>query len=182
MQQKDAVQLVTARFGHASAVHGGKLFISGGLDSNQQLSSVEVLDLSVGRMEMRAQSMQRGRAFHTLVEVNGELYAVGGDLLLQSGMSIEKMSNETGAWQLIVDDYEGGGHRIGCATVAVGSNIFVFGGCNVFRTIHNRTWDALDVSTMQWASAIIPEESRRLPRDIFVMGQAVLLPPLYELD
>jgi hypothetical protein len=117
------------------------------------------------------------------VEVNdGELYAVGGDWTLQAWMSIEKMSNETGAWQLIVDDYEGGGYRIGCSTVAVGSKIFVFGGGNINFTIHNRTWDALDVSTMQWASATIPEESRRLPRDVFFSGQAVVLPPLYELN
>ena len=94
---------------------------------------------------------------------------------------MEKAGKPTGYYrynaqiELIVDDYEGGGHRFYCATVAVGSKIFVFGGGSTDGTISNRTWDALDVSTMEWASATIPEESRRLPRDVFYGGQAVLL-------
>ena len=185
VQQEDAKQLITARRLHASAVHDNKLWISGGADvNNHALRSVEVLDLAVGRMEMRAQSMQRERAYHSLVKVNGELYAVGGDCTLRAegGMSIEKMSNKTGAWQVIVDECQGGGPRFYCAVVAVDSKIFVFGGCNADDTIFNRTWDAFDVSTQQWASATIPKKSRKLPRKQFYFGQAVVLPPLIEMS
>ena len=48
-------------------------------------------------------------------------------LKAEGGMSIEKRSNKTGAWQAIVDEYQGGGHRFCCAVVAVDSKIFVFG-------------------------------------------------------
>ena len=185
VQQEDAKQLITARKLHASAVHDNKLWISGGGDVNRHaLRSVEVLDLAVGRMEMRAQSMQRERGGHSLVKVNGELYAGGGDftLIAEGGMSIEKMSNKTGAWQVIVDEYQGGGPRFECAVVAVDSKIFVFGGRNIERTIFNRTWDAFDVSTQQWASATIPKKSRKLPRKQFSGGQAVVLPPLIAMS
>ena len=90
------------------------------------------------------------------------------------------MNSETGAWQVVVDDYEGGGHRFDCATVAVGSKIFVFGGLD--NRGPNRTWDSFDVLTTHWASATIPEESRRLPLDELASGRAVLLPPLCKLD
>ena len=163
-------------------MHDKKLWIAGGIDANDLfLSSVAVLDLAVGRMEMKAQSMQRRRAVFSLVEVNGELYAVGGDFGAEGSMSIEKKSNETGEWEVIVGDYEGGGPRFWCASVAVGSKIFVFGGRNLDRTINNDTWDAFDVLTGQWASATIPEESRKMPRDQFTYGRAVFLPALHKL-
>ena len=182
VQQVDAKQLITARYGHASAVHDNKLWIAGGrVTDGDWLSSVEVLDLTVGRMEMKAQSMQMERVNFSLVEVNGELYAVGGDPVAEGNMSIEKKSNETGEWEVIVDEYDGG-HRWNCAVVAVGSKIFVIGGVNINNDKANRTWDAYDVLTGQWASATLSKKARRVPRKKIGGGQAVLLPALMELN
>jgi hypothetical protein len=183
---------------HASCLHDNKLWVAGGFDKAfHALSSVEVLDLSVSnKMEKREQSMVRERAEFSLVECCGELYAVGGDWSAAK-MSIEKLEEQTGAWQLVCEYDGGGGSRFFCACAASGSRIYVFGGSNASQLIgeggfsgehiqpplplndtaatsNNLTWDSFDIKTGEWASKTLDANIRRLPRGI-VGGRAVAI-------
>ena len=141
------------------------------------LSSVEVFDPlfggGVGRWES-APDMTRARGgcdFYLLV-VNNELYAVGGDENATEVRSIEKMDRLTRVWQVIT---ELNVDRTGSAVVSMGSKIVLLGGGDE-GSEERSTWDAFDVISRQWASSTLSAATRRLPRNYFYLGCAVVVP------
>ena len=126
--------LIQTRKSHAMAVLNNRLWIAGGMDDfDQIMSTVEVFDPEVGSMVLTHNRMTRRRFHFSLVVVDNELYAVGGDwtLVLDGGLSIEKMENGIdGEWK-VVTEYGGGGPRFESCAVAVGHKIFVLGGASL---------------------------------------------------
>ena len=115
--------------------------------------------------------MVKKRSYLNLLEVEGELYAVGGDHS-SSSVSIEKFDKGLGVWRVVAELDE---DRYCCRSAAVGSKIYVFGG---YEGDHNSTWNAFDVGTGQWASASTPASKRKLSsRGGFSNGQAMTVPP-----
>ena len=73
--------LPTARRGHASASHGGMLYVTGGYDSVNRLTEVQaapiLADGTLGSFSATS-SFSTAREGHTTLVYNGHLYVVGG--------------------------------------------------------------------------------------------------------
>ena len=111
-------QMIVARWGHASAVFRGAVWVAGGLDSgNNLLKDVEYLDGKTRKWVVAA-SMNRGRFGVHLLLVHDELFAVGGDNECL-GVSIERLDAATNKW-VFVCEYEGGGARYVCRSRDLG--------------------------------------------------------------
>jgi hypothetical protein len=166
-------RLNTARYDTSCAVYQGKLYICGGYDGNYKLSSVEVFDPAIGTWQ-NAGKMTNARTYFSLFVFDDELYAVGGDGY-DDNITIEKLSKQTGEWELVTDLEE---NRWGCASALVGSKIFLFGGYNGEII---STFDIFDLITKKWASKTIggkyyEASKRQMPR-IFSDGNAVVITP-----
>ena len=71
-------KLNTPRSSHASIVFEGRIWVAGGFHNNYYaLSSVEVYNAATKKWEV-APNMVKKRSYFNLLEVEGELYAVGG--------------------------------------------------------------------------------------------------------
>ena len=62
------------------------------------------------------------------------------------------------------------------AVVSMGSKIVLLGGNCVEGSEERSTWDAFDVISRQWASSTLSAATRRLPRNDFCVGCAVVVP------
>ena len=58
----------------------------------------------------------------------------------------------------------------------MGSKIVLLGGSHIEGSEERSTWDAFDVISRQWASSTLSAATRRLPRDDFLFGCAVVVP------
>ena len=113
---------------------------------------MEVYDAATKKWEW-APNMVKGRSSFNLLEVMGNLYAVGGEY---GSVSIEKFDKGLGVWQVVAKLDE---KRYGCSSAALGSKIYVIG---AYSADHKSTWNAFDVGTGQWASASTPVSKCKL--------------------
>jgi hypothetical protein len=89
------------------------------------------------------------------VDVNGSLYAVGGDVDDQDKeitRTIEKYDDADGCWKMVTTFKDS---RRGFSCCVKGDRIYVFGGSyQGCSELYNDTWDAFDTAYDQWVSDI----------------------------
>ena len=83
------------------------------------------------------------------------------------------MDRLTRVWQVIT---ELNVNRSSSAVVSMGSKIVLLGGNRDEGSEERSTWDAFDVISRQWASSTLSAATRRLPRNDFYGGCAVVVP------
>lgn len=148
------ISLLRGRSHHGSAVYRGGLWVAGGLITGRLVASntVEVIDLSTSQ-SYEASSMLRHRFSPKLLVVDGDLFAVGGDVegSSLSVCSIEKFDPLKGQW-VFVTFFPQPRRRVRCAVAAYQHRIFVFGGSDGASILSS--WDFYDVKGRFWASQI----------------------------
>eukprot|EP00283_Hemiselmis_rufescens_P016956 CAMPEP_0173465768 /NCGR_PEP_ID=MMETSP1357-20121228/72198_1 /TAXON_ID=77926 /ORGANISM="Hemiselmis rufescens, Strain PCC563" /LENGTH=392 /DNA_ID=CAMNT_0014433767 /DNA_START=280 /DNA_END=1455 /DNA_ORIENTATION=+ len=65
------------RAGHSACFHGERIFLAGGSDGSKTLKTVETFDPREGRWRQTV-SLKKARTGHSLVSLNGRLFAIGG--------------------------------------------------------------------------------------------------------
>lgn len=124
-----------ARDGFASLSFGGKLYIFGG----SKLNSAEVYNPSTNLWTLLP-SMKKARVGCGCAVIDGKIYVVGGlDEHDKSLNCVEVFDVKTSKWKVLGKRMKGG--RSGCAALAVGKELFVFGGsgkgiAEVYHTDH----------------------------------------------
>lgn len=98
LRSSQTLSLGTSRYGHSSVVFDGHIWVAGGIDGAEKLSSVEILPLEGDLITVDyagdACMMVHPRSSFKLVVVNDDLFAVGGD----EGCTIEKFDRVAGEW------------------------------------------------------------------------------------
>lgn len=121
--------------------------------------------------------MTRHRVFGNLMVVNGQLYAVGGDVDdrgEQLTRTIEKFNDQKQLWEHVASFKD---ERRGFSTCCVGHKIYVFGGSfnqDDRNETYNDTWDVFNTETCSWESSEISSYNRMPIIDDW--GQATTMP------
>jgi hypothetical protein len=161
----------------AAVTYEGRLFVCGGWNGMNALSSVRSFNPATGTWKNEG-NMTKARYGLSLFVFEEELYAVGGDELDEK-TSIEKRNKDTKRWELVTNC---GVDRYGCAAVLVGSKVYLLGGSHFENGAeHVSTFDFVDLRIKKWASkdkgnAFFDETKRQLPRKV-VWSKAVLITP-----
>lgn len=146
--------LSKGRSHHGSAIFCDLLWVAGGFMTGRMGVSnlVETVDLRTGQIR-EAPSMLRHRYYPKLLTVNGQLYAVGGDVegTSLSVCSIEKYDMGRNQW-VFVTFFPQPRRRLRCAIASYEQRIFVFGGSDGVNDLSS--WDFFDVGAKYWASQI----------------------------
>jgi hypothetical protein len=146
---KQNKQLNTPRQFSAAITFDNKVFVCGGKGFDQKaIKSVEVFDPSNGtgawQIEDEDHQMTKGRWNFSLFVFNNELYAVGGDDDGEN-TTIEKRDKVTMEWKIVTNHEKSRQH---CASVLVGSKIFLLGGEG-----NELTFDFFDLESKVWQSS-----------------------------
>lgn len=169
--------LLVPRFRHAAHItKSGRIWVAGGIvragsgaDEEEMFTrTTEYLDLDSNGVPGKwtaGPPMVKKRAIDVnLMEVDGVLYAVGGDLMAASYEctgeppigTIEKLDAATNKWTLVSELPE---RRRGMCKAAADSKIYCFGGRCFNKDLS--TWDAFDLKTGTWLSS--DQTERNMP-------------------
>jgi hypothetical protein len=176
-------RLNTARSRAAAIIFEGKIFVCGGWGTEGLLDSVEVFDPTTGIWQIEG-NMTKGRCKFSLFVYKNVLYAVGGDRY-RIPTTIEKR-NKNGRWQHVAGSeqrqYDHGYEcsRYGCASMLIGSKIFLFGGQS-----RRSTFDYFDLDTKKWASKDVgckysDKINRQLPHQVFHCKAVLITPHVFK--
>lgn len=168
--------LIQGRSHHGVAQYRGGIWVAGGLVTGQftATNSVEVL---IGTNFVLGPPMLRKRLQPTLLVIDGELYAVGGDMegTSQSVCSIERFDEVKETW-MFVTFFPEPRRRTKCSVSSCEQRIYVFGGSDGSTLL--TSWDYYDIRGKFWASQmqqnllendtraliLTPEEEKRLKK------------------
>jgi N-acetylneuraminic acid mutarotase len=104
----------TARGGPAAAAIDGKLYVMGGHDGQNWLSSVELYDASTNAWEAVA-PMSTARGAPAAAAIDGKLYVMGGSDGQNQLSSVERYDPVTNEWAAITSMALGAVTRSECA-------------------------------------------------------------------
>jgi len=153
-----------------AATYQNKLWLAGGYATSDLSASIEVFDPLVGSWQA-AGNLSLANCNTALIAINDDLFAATGKF---NRTTIEKRDQETGAWKLVSELYDG--NRSFCSWAACDSSIYLFGGGNA-------TWNRFDIRTNTWASEqeqFRDEDMRQIPNG-FRYGQAVCITPTEQI-
>jgi len=170
-------RLLTARHDAAAVAYQGKLWIAGGTNYRERISTIEVFDPLVGSWQAAGDLTAARRGNLCLLVIEDELYAAGAD---EDGVSwVEKRENSSGLWRLIGEFHDDNDEsRQDTCIVACDKHIYFLGG-GPLNTTYSCLWDAFNIETCRWISQqqIYRDNStRQLPRRC-IAGCAVLVTP-----
>jgi len=179
-------ELLNPRYGHASIVFEGKLWVVGGeIQGKEGFSeSVEIVDMETGDC-IAGPKLTKRRMWLTLIVISGILYAVGGDSTVesQSKPSIEFYDSVAKKWKH--ETFLPAFRRL-YSSAASGSMIHIFGGKDESYCQLNDS-DCYDTFAKRWVTlnkqsslnpkhSIDTKESKiLLPRESFSGGRAITL-------
>ena len=124
MRYTTLAPMITARSLHATAVLDGKLFVMGGYNYYDDLSSVECLDLETGqRSEMAPMATVRGRQGAAVL--GGKIYVAGGSPVNTVGTLVESFDAATNQWTAVTPMNT---PRSGHGLVSAQGKLFAVGG------------------------------------------------------
>jgi hypothetical protein len=87
---------------HGLCVYNNKLIVAGGVNGNNCLNSVEIFNNEEQIWEKQKNGMVKNRSHFKLTVINNELYAIGGDYLIDNhNISIEKYDDKSETWSII---------------------------------------------------------------------------------
>jgi len=141
----------TPRSSHTAEVMDGKIYVVGGGDGADWLSSAEVYDPEKNEWRDIANLLTK-RWKCGLVHHSGYLYAVGGMDSPKAGIwgaplsTVERYCPKKNEWKTVASMNE---PRFGCAIVSYQGNIYVSGGFGVNKSILN-TVEYYEPDTDQW--------------------------------
>ena len=172
----DAGKLPKPRYGHASVFYEGKVWIVGGQVEGQQSNTNSCLLYNPSTFEFEdGPSTKVERIWSRVFVINKQLYVVGGDTVSSKVFpSIEVYDKINKVWKMV--SYFPAPRKL-YASVASGTNIYVFGGkdknyCNI------NSFDVYDVVTDTWSRAIDNDDKCSQiigDRDHFHGGHAVCI-------
>ena len=131
----------TARFGAASAVVNGKLYVIGGNSLAGTLDLVESYDPALNDWNQLA-GMPSHRAYAAAVENNGIIYVIGGETNGVAQQLLESYDPSTDTWSQLEPMP---GARTRCAAAVFDNKIYVFGGFQAPTAILT-----YDIARNQW--------------------------------
>ena len=161
----------TARGDHRCTAIGSKIFVIGGMDSNEQgLDSVEVYDSSTDLWSTMA-PMSTARHSHSCTAIGSQIFVVGGcDSNSKALDSVEVYDSSTDLWSTL-SPMSTARHSHSCT--AIGSKIFVVGGCDN----NDNPLDSVEVydsSTDLW-SALAPMSTARHSQSCTAIGSQIFV-------
>lgn len=139
--------MLTPRYEHQVAEFNGKIYVIGGINGLQYLSSVEEYDPITDTWTTKA-PMNNARAYFRLAIINGKIYAVGGSNLAGPLNSIEEYDPISDTW---VTKAPMNNARAGHFITVVNNEIYVIGG-NSIGNNRTKTVEKYNPVTNIWIS------------------------------
>ncbi|OGA03760.1 MAG: hypothetical protein A3H35_13370 [Betaproteobacteria bacterium RIFCSPLOWO2_02_FULL_62_17] len=144
----------TARWGAASGVVSGKLYVAGGWNGTSSLATLEVYDPATDTWTTKA-PMPTARNGAGAAVINGKLYVVGGDIAQSQKLTtLEVYDPATDAWTTKAAMPTA---RSGPAVVSINGLLYAAGGCQGWCAPVTNVLEAYDPATDTWsAKAAMP--------------------------
>ncbi|KAL3693329.1 hypothetical protein R1sor_006980 [Riccia sorocarpa] len=149
-----------ARYQHAAAVVGDKMFVIGGNHNGRYLNDVQVLDLVTmtwSKLEQKTTTPLSPKqatfppcAGHSLIQLDGKLFLVAGHSKEDSDIvTVRSFDTATLEWSVLQSYGQAPVARGGQTVTKVGNNLVMFGGEDAKRRLYNDL-NILDLETMTW--------------------------------
>jgi hypothetical protein len=171
----EASPMQEARYAHAACMIDDVMFVSGGVNANGTLSSVERYSVSTDRWNW-VTAMPHARFEHCAVAFGGFIYVIGGKTRMSRLSSVLKYDIDLDSWTKVASMPEPISAAFACA---VGGSIFVFGGfeegcCDSKRVLR------YDVAEGRWSYCAPMPEGNRAPRACVLGGMVYVLRRPYD--
>ena len=163
MQFSPLPSTYTPRRFHAMVGLGGKLFVIGGYDGMNHLSTVECLDMWSGRWSSIA-NMSETRMDFSAAVLGGKIFVTGGR---HKKGACESFDPGTGAWTAVPPMKTPREHH---ATVAAQGKLIVAGGYSEDRE-QLKSVECFDITTGVWTEIAPMNENRVEPALVFLRGK-----------
>lgn len=139
----------TVRWGAASGVINGKLYVAGGWNGANSLATLEVYDQATNTWATKA-SMSIARDGAAGGVINGKLYVVGGDIAQNQKLAtLEVYDPATDTWATKASMRTS---RSGPGVVAIDGKLYVAGGCRGWCAPVTAVLEVYDPATDIWAT------------------------------
>ena len=139
----------TVRWGAASGVINGKLYVAGGWNGTNSLATLEVYDPATNTWATKA-SMSTARDGAAGGVINGKLYVVGGDIAQNQKLAtLEVYDPATDTWATKASMSTS---RSGPAVVAIDGKLYVAGGCQGWCAPVTAVLEVYDPATNTWTT------------------------------
>ena len=164
-------QMSTLRGRLCTARVEDKIYVIGGSDGRRELSSVEALDLKLGRWERGGDPMQTPRSCLGAAVVDGVVYVVGGEHYSIPLKTIEAFHPTTGSWQTLPPMSTA---RSDLAVVTCHGKVYAIGG-KTQRLRCLSTVEAYDPVKKSWSTVASMKQARRNAAAVTVGNRVMVI-------